>query len=123
MSHGLADSAFLAEAMALRDGLRLAWERGYRCLLCESVCKELVNNLDDMEWVRVHVHRATLSEIQDMLRWNLRVELSWVAWEGYMVAYWLAKRGPFLPTTGIHEIEVPHSELKILLLKDFLSVV
>lgn len=103
--------------ISLGCGLRLAWERGCRRLLCESDCRELVNNLADLEWVRGHSHRAILGEICDMLHWNWRIELSWVAREGNLVADLLTKRGLFLSTSGILVMDVPPIELQIILLK------
>lgn len=113
---------FLTEVMALRDGLRVAWEQGCRRLICESDCLELVRNLANVDWVSMHSHGGILREIRDMMGWSWKIDISWIAIEGNMVADWLAKRGSSLVSSGIHELALPPPELKILLLKDSLGV-
>lgn len=42
-------NAFTVEKVALRDGMSLAWTRGYRSLECNSDCVELVEAVEDRD--------------------------------------------------------------------------
>lgn len=42
-------SAFVAKAVALRDGLQLAWDKGFRWIECEVDNLDLVNDVEDEE--------------------------------------------------------------------------
>ncbi|XP_057418918.1 uncharacterized protein LOC130713139 [Lotus japonicus] len=61
------NSPFLAEALAMRDGLILAWERGVRNIICNSDCQELMQIARDSARAIHHVHGWVLTEIQNLL--------------------------------------------------------
>ncbi|XP_057442373.1 uncharacterized protein LOC130734086 [Lotus japonicus] len=115
-------SPFCAEALALRDGLRLAWERGFRKIICESDSLEVVKVVQHGGRFDTHVHGQILSEIGELLNRKWRVELGWVAREGNMVADWLAKQGSLLSLCGFNVVDVTPPGLGLLLLKDSLGV-
>ncbi|XP_057418777.1 uncharacterized protein LOC130712986 [Lotus japonicus] len=72
VNHG---SAFIAESLALRDGLHMAWNPGTRRLLCESDCKVLVDTLKP-SLIAHHAQAGILHEIRDLLDRQCRVDLS-----------------------------------------------
>ncbi|XP_057438959.1 uncharacterized protein LOC130730842 [Lotus japonicus] len=92
MSYACGVNPFLAEALALRQGVCIAWIRGFRQVLCEVDCAELAPVLEDGEGLRFHVERWIL---KDMLGRSWRVSLAWIHREGNDVADWLARGGSF----------------------------
>ncbi|XP_057418165.1 uncharacterized protein LOC130712346 [Lotus japonicus] len=123
MSRYVDGGPFLAEMLAFRDGLILAWSRGMRKLICNSDCQELINVLMG-HTVTVNLpHGHLLNEIRGLLAREWRVEIAWSCRDANNVADWLAKRGSGLLTGGSIVIESPNSELEVLLLKDSLWIV
>lgn len=92
----------MEEAIALRTGLELAWNTGYREVRCEVDCKELVQGLRDHEICRFC---PELQGINNWCRRDWKVEIIWVPRECNMVADHLAKRGinQNLPATQFSE--------------------
>lgn len=116
-----ASCSFLAEALALRDGLRLAWDNSIRKLICNSDCKELIDAIADPSCASFHAHGWVLREIHALMTRNWRVELSWCCRDVNMVADCLAKRGSLLPVAGYSALATPSPELEVLLLKDIIG--
>lgn len=54
-SGDVGDSAFKAEVVALRDVLELAWDRGFRKVICDVDCAALVTTLADETAVQMHL--------------------------------------------------------------------
>lgn len=69
-SHAMNGNPFYAEALALCDGLRLAWERGFRKLICESDNLELVKTVQQGGSLITHAHGQILSDIRELLNRN-----------------------------------------------------
>lgn len=56
-SHAMEGSSFIAQLLALRDGLRMAWDQGMRFLLYESDCMDLVKILVETSCIRYHMSK------------------------------------------------------------------
>ncbi|XP_057443884.1 uncharacterized protein LOC130736046 [Lotus japonicus] len=115
-------SPFLAEALALRDGLRLAWGHGIRKLVCETDCQDLNEVLVDMSRVNRHDHAAVLKDIKELMERNWRITLAWTQRECNTAADWLARQGALSLIPGVIELNYPPPELAIILLRDKLAV-
>ncbi|XP_057452893.1 uncharacterized protein LOC130744751 [Lotus japonicus] len=115
---------FLAEALALREGLLLAWNTGYRNVLCEVDCHDLVALLvdTDVDRVRFHGNRAVLRELQHILSRNWNISLSWSHRNSNMAADWIAKRGAHGLHPGVSYLDRPPSALESIMLKDSFDV-
>ncbi|XP_057426607.1 uncharacterized protein LOC130720041 [Lotus japonicus] len=115
-------SSFGAQAKALHVGLRLAWDHGYRKLVCNSHNKELVRTLSASGSVQDQVHDGTVREIREAVNGDWRVDLSWCRREGLVAADWLAQTGAMLLGSIFRLLEFPPPELEVLLLRDSLWV-
>ncbi|XP_057418682.1 uncharacterized protein LOC130712883 [Lotus japonicus] len=63
------DNEFRAEAVTLRDVLRLAWHRGFQRVICEVDYAVLVSTLADIPAIHRHSEFPVLYTIHHMLRW------------------------------------------------------
>ena len=82
-------NAFLSELLAIEHGLRLAWNLGYRELVCATDCRDAItalNTLDTTSFWASH----TLSRIKDMLHWDWTVTLESISRNNNLVADALA---------------------------------
>ncbi|XP_057445019.1 uncharacterized protein LOC130737284 [Lotus japonicus] len=112
-------SALLSEARALKLGLQIAWDRGYKDVICNVDCRDLLRVLDDPEtWIFFPVLRE-IYELR-MRSWNLT--LSAINRDCNQPADWLAKKGASSPSMAICVLEAPPSTLEILILRDRLTI-
>lgn len=106
----------LAEATALRDGLECGWQRGFRNLICEVDCQELISSLGDQERTRF------MPVLQDINNWLLRdwiVVLQPVNRIANRVADRLARLGAESLQPGVHVWDNPQLEIMTLMLSDY----
>ena len=72
LCHG---SAFLSELLALEHGLRLAWELGYRSIICATDCQEAITALNTVDvssyWACHTIRRVKSLLSQD---WSVTIE-------------------------------------------------
>ncbi|XP_057444777.1 uncharacterized protein LOC130737023 [Lotus japonicus] len=113
-------NVLLSEAYALKHGLALVWEQGYRDVICNIDCGELLRSLEDEESRRF---LPILAEISDFINRDWRISLVPISRDCNAPADWLAKKGATTPTSTFSLLEEPPSELEILLLRDRLAVV
>lgn len=75
MSREEGDRAFKAEALALGDVLVLAWDRGFRQIICDVDCDELVQVVVDAEAVQFHSEFVVLNFIRQLLarEWDVKL--------------------------------------------------
>lgn len=66
-------SALLSEVLALKTGLQLVWNKGYRNIVCNTDCRELLVSLEDEEIRRFF---PILKEIRAILRRQWKVALT-----------------------------------------------
>lgn len=71
-------TTFRAEAEVLKEGLWLAWNRGYRDVICETDCADLIVVLGAEDRIRFHDQVRVLMDIRELLRRDWRVTLVWV---------------------------------------------
>ncbi|XP_057442323.1 uncharacterized protein LOC130734042 [Lotus japonicus] len=116
------DSAFRAEAVAMRDVLQLAWEKGFRRVICDVDCAELASIITDEAASQRHAEFLVLGSIRQLLarEWNVRINC--VHRESNIVADYLARRGAAARSSGAWVIESPDPDVEYLLLKDSLSI-
>lgn len=86
MTHDTGGNSFIAKAIALRNGLAFAWNKGVRKLLCETDCQELTQALTDTTRVMCHDHSMVLYEIKELIERQWQVLVSWVPREANAVA-------------------------------------
>lgn len=115
-SHVCGGNAFLAETIALRDGLRLAWSKGIRDLICESDCKELLAAIEDTDTARFVLE---VQQIVELLQRNWSVSLRYIPRHCNGVADYLAKY--FSRPTPLTMMEEPWPDLQTLLLYDLVG--
>ncbi|XP_057426454.1 uncharacterized protein LOC130719872 [Lotus japonicus] len=72
-SHHDGGNPLLYEALALKQGLELIWERGYRDVICEIDCQELVTRLEQEEVERFF---PILNDIRSLLKRRWRINLA-----------------------------------------------
>ena len=64
---------FYAELLAVEHGLRLAWNLGYRSLLCVTGCQDALNVLTSTLDVRHYWAFDTIHRIRSLLNWDWHV--------------------------------------------------
>lgn len=90
-SHGGVGDVLLAELLAIKNGLRIAWENGFRAVLCESDSLEAVSMISDNSKHDFHEYAATLCDIMVLLRYQWSVQIKHVFREANTCADFLAK--------------------------------
>lgn len=75
---GLNGNPFLAEVIALREGLVFAWNQGHREVLCEVDCRELTTVLASSENWRFHAQARLRREIRVLLALHWHTRISWI---------------------------------------------
>ncbi|XP_057418831.1 uncharacterized protein LOC130713045 [Lotus japonicus] len=118
--HGymIGESAFMAEAIALERGLHFVWDRGYRQVVCNVDCRNLLQALGDEEKCQL---LPILGDIRELLQRRWVVSLSYVGRDCNASADWLAKRGASSPLDLECSLDSPPWELEVLILRDRLS--
>lgn len=113
----------MAEACALRDILRLAWDHGHRQICCEMDCADLVAVIEDRKHLHLHSSYRVLIEINHLLSKNWLASLCLISREGNEATYCLARRGSSAVCTGFWCLDYPNAELDVRLAKDSGGVV
>ena len=112
-------NALQAEALALHLGLQLAWSRGFREVLCEVDCKELITLLEDQS---VRSFMPILEDIYQSIHRVWKVSLNHISREANAPADYLAKLGADCSSQDVLVFLVPNSEVAALVLKDSLRI-
>ncbi|XP_057451908.1 uncharacterized protein LOC130743694 [Lotus japonicus] len=91
-------NALMSEAWALKLGMQLVWDWGFREVICNVDCGELLKSFDDAE---SRLFLPILDEIRELMSKQLAVSLIGVKRECNMSADWLAKRKVSSPTVPL----------------------
>lgn len=83
----------LAELLALKHGLALAWDQGFRHVVCEFDALDIVNLFNANENLQLHSFAKVVIEIAELLNQNWIVKLLHVFRETNACANFLAKLG------------------------------
>lgn len=112
---GLGGNAFEAEAMALRDGLELAWVRGFRNLICEVDSRDLLAAIQntDLDRFITEIH-----QIRTMLARDWQVSVRGIHRDCNQVADFIAKTAS--NGTGLQVLSTPCHDLETLIMRDLL---
>ncbi|XP_057457065.1 uncharacterized protein LOC130747971 [Lotus japonicus] len=86
-------NAFKAEALALRGVLQLAWDKGFRQVICDVDCVDLVKIVVDPEAVQLHTEFLVLYSIRQLISMEWDVKLNDVHRDSNAIADYLAWRG------------------------------
>ncbi|KAK4262634.1 hypothetical protein QN277_028172 [Acacia crassicarpa] len=126
-SHGLWLFGFFAaignctpldsEEWAMLKGLQLAWNRGFRNVICESDSKLLVDLLNG--GLSNGSQSIVVLQIQQLMRYDWSLQLIHICREQNLVADCLAKDG--LSNSSIYDLCPTH--LKTLVLKDCMGII
>ncbi|KAL6527506.1 ubiquitin-specific protease ubp15 [Orobanche gracilis] len=113
-------SAIQAECLAMEDGLKLAWNLGFRNVIMECDCMELVQIINDNLPTRLTTVAGVVKRIRSWLKRDWLVQVSFVVREVNMVADFLAKEGR-TNSDGFKEWSSPPSAVLHLLDQDLAS--
>lgn len=61
---------FLAELLALDQGLQHTWNLGYRDVVCESDSLEVVTSVAAQEDVNTHLYKAEIMQVREKVQWK-----------------------------------------------------
>lgn len=113
--------ALLAELLAIKNGLQLTWDQGYRCVICESDCMGAVKLFSSNHYLELHSFAQVVLDIAGLpsRRWEVRVQH--VFREANFCTNHLARLGARLHDKVKIWAEPP-TEMGSLLLKDVLGV-
>lgn len=81
-----------AELRGILQGLKIAWENGFRQVFCDCDCMKAIR-LITLGVEEFHIYGAIIAEIRQMLHWNWNVQIAHVYREVNACAYQLAKDG------------------------------
>ncbi|XP_057455201.1 uncharacterized protein LOC130746545 [Lotus japonicus] len=115
--HGFQEggNVLMSEALALKTGLQLVWEKGYRNVVCNVDCRELLNSVNDAE---SHRFLPILEDIHAILLRPWTVVLANIDMEYNQPADWLAKTGASSHQSHWCMLHDPSSELEIIIMSD-----
>lgn len=108
-------NALLAEAWALKLGLQLVWDWGFRDVICNVDCADLLKSLEDEESRRC---LPILDDIHELISRQWSVSLIRVSRDCNKPADWLAKKGASSPTVPFCVLDSPPLDLEILIMGD-----
>lgn len=117
LAHRRGGNAFMAEAQALLLGLELVWARGYRDIVVEVDCADLLQSLDDEDRRRF---LPILGDIRNMKDRGWRISLERVRRDCNAPADYLAKLGARSPGVEYSFLEQPPWEVETLVMRDSL---
>ncbi|XP_057419070.1 uncharacterized protein LOC130713312 [Lotus japonicus] len=116
------NNAFKAEALASPDVLQLAWDRGFRKVICDVDCIDLVKVITDAEAVHRHSEYLVLSSICQLLAKQWDVKLNSFHRDSNVVADYLARRGANEIFPGFWIFDSLDPDIEYLLLKNLMSI-
>ena len=108
------------ELMALCQGLRLAWSRGYRYVMCESDSTEVTRLIQSTVDVH-HLHHAILADIQEYIHREWQMSICHVMREANNCADFLARAGLSQQDRDFVIWEEPPAALRPLLRADYMG--
>ncbi|XP_057452049.1 uncharacterized protein LOC130743842 [Lotus japonicus] len=111
-------NALLAEAYALKYGLQLVWEKGYKRVIWNVDCKGLLQALKDEE---SRIFLPIPEDINELMGHQWSVAVRSIGRDCNTPADWLAKRGASSPSVAWCLLDDPPWELEILILRDQLA--
>lgn len=112
-------NTLMSEAYALKLGLLLIWDRGFRRVICNVDCAELLQSLRDEE---SRHFLPILEEISGLLSRNWDISLARIDRDYNRPADWLARKGASSPSSPLNVLINPPGELEILIMEDRLGV-
>lgn len=83
----------MSEILAWNHDLNLAWDKGFRKVLCEMDNLNLVHILNSKEGFETHLHVTLLLEAREKIQRDWKIEVNHVDKEANGVAHFLAGRG------------------------------
>ncbi|KAJ1383120.1 Ribonuclease H domain [Sesbania bispinosa] len=89
---GMGD-AFEAELRAVLEGLRFAWEKGWRKIVLESDAQEVVHVLQGITSLGCHNHFELIKEVFNLLQREWVVQLQHIYRDANKLADCLARKG------------------------------
>jgi ribonuclease HI len=108
-------SNMFAELWAIRQGLLIAWDKGFRSLIVETDSLEAIHNIQSKPPHSPFL--ALLSDIKELMQREWRCKLGHVLREANACADFLAKLGPSLPN-DLTIWATPPPGLRMFLLSD-----
>lgn len=109
-----------AELSGILFGLRLAWDRGYKTLICYTDSLNAKILITDQD-ITYHRYAAILQDIRDLMKLPWSVELVHTLREGNQCADLLAKKGA-ASEAGLQIFNTPPPDLKVSLIGDATGV-
>ncbi|KAL6545491.1 hypothetical protein OROGR_009365 [Orobanche gracilis] len=100
-------NSFLAEVLALKEGLLLAWSNGFLDVICEMDCAEVLSGLEDPQSLQFC---PSLNDIKVLLNRQWRVSLHLVHRDKNHAADSLAKLGVAASDVGVQILRLPPPE-------------
>lgn len=97
--------------LILRDVLQLAWDRGFRKVICDVDCVELVKVIADVEAMQLHTEFLVLNYIRQLMTKEWDVKRNGVHRDSNVVADCLARRGVVACSHGSWVIDSTDSDV------------
>ncbi|KAJ6416826.1 hypothetical protein OIU84_002664 [Salix udensis] len=110
----------LPKLLAIAKGLKLAWDRGYRKIICHSDSKDALRLLSANQ-VGFHKYRALIFEIRELLRRDWTVRIAHTFREANFCADFMAKFATSCDN-GLMIWDEPPQGLQQLLLADIMGI-
>ncbi|CAN1274277.1 Putative ribonuclease H protein At1g65750 [Linum perenne] len=110
-----------AELRGALEGIKRAWEAGYRRVEIQSDSKAAIDILTDNSAVISHSHALEVLEFRDWLRRDWEIKIRHVYREANFAADYLASRGHSLPR-GSHYFDLSDSRLAHLIRYDCMRI-
>lgn len=83
----------LAELLAVKHGIMLAWHKGFKNVILESDSMDLVNLMNDRRFGQFHVYATLVGEIKRLLQCDWIMKIMHVYRDANICADTLAKHG------------------------------
>lgn len=119
IAHTGGGNALTAEAEALLLGMKLVWDRGYREVMVEVDCAELLHGIEDEDSRQFLPVLSEIKQLRDRA-WNISVVR--VSRECNAPADFLAKMGARSPGINFSFLDKPPWEVETLVLRDRMLV-
>lgn len=86
-------NCLLAKLLAVKRGLKQAWEGGFRRVFLETDSQDVVSALLHKNHDHLHMHASVVKEIVELMNLNWNVKINHIFREANVVADKLAKMG------------------------------